>query len=271
MSSSTPGADRPLARRCVLIIRSREQAGALAAAVTALGGSTWEYAAVAILDPADWTSVDAAAARLEQFAWVAFTSANGVDRFLTRLRGQGVASGAPGGIRCATVGKATAAALTRWGLSAHLLPDTPDAESLATQLVTVAGGHGEGEPPQPVLVVRPEHPAYDVAGHLRRAGIPVTEAVAYRIGLGSGNLEELKQALATGQIHYAAITSPSGLDRLLAALGDSHWLAGVRLACMGPKTAAAVAAAGLPVATVAVEPTVAALAAAIAADAAPHL
>lgn len=256
---------RPLFGRQVLVTRTRTQASALVDEVRALGGSVFEYNAISVHDPADWTPVDELIERVDQFDWVVFTSQNGVTRFLGRLFDHhGWDARALGGARLAAVGPATAAELRRYGLTADLVPPEPQAAALPPALLPLL------QPGNHVLIVRAEAAAADLAAPLRQAGIGATECIAYRTGPGAGDVDDLQRALANGEIHYATFASSSAVTHLLEAAGGPGALAGVTIAVIGPQTAEAARAAGLPVHVVAAEPSVAALAQAIAAHATAH-
>lgn len=254
----------PLAGRRVLVTRSRSQAPELIRRIEALGGEVYAFEAAALAEPADWGPADAAIRQLGRFDWVAFTSANGVHRFLTRVeRVLGVKPAAAlGHARIAVVGPGTAAELVRHGLQADLMPSRYRGEELGEELARRAG------PGARVLVVRPEQPAVDLTGLLSARGCQAADCVVYRVTAGNGDPAALRAALAAGRIDYATFASGAAVERLLTAIGGPALLSGVKVAVIGPQTAAAARAAGLPVDIVAPEATMAALVEALAAHAA---
>src|SRR5574341_768619 len=83
----------------VLLVRPAGQADALAERLQAMGIDPVVVPAVAILPPASWDGADGALRALAQYAWVVFTSANGVRMFFERRQALQVAdplSPAPG-------------------------------------------------------------------------------------------------------------------------------------------------------------------------------
>src|SRR5262245_51735355 len=69
---------RPLFGKSVLVTRPRHQAGDMVQTLEDLGARTAVLPIVDIGPPSDWGPVDAAIARLSEYDWLAFTSANGV-------------------------------------------------------------------------------------------------------------------------------------------------------------------------------------------------
>ncbi|MGH9093464.1 MAG: uroporphyrinogen-III C-methyltransferase, partial [Acidimicrobiales bacterium] len=110
---------RPLAGWSVVVTRPREQAGPTAAALSVAGARVLEVPVVRTAGPADGgEGLRRAAASVGGYAWVAFTSANAVRRFVPLLRdGRDL-----GGVKLAAVGRATAAALADHNLVADLVP-----------------------------------------------------------------------------------------------------------------------------------------------------
>ncbi len=95
---------------------------------------------VEIREPADWTPVDRALANLAAYQWLVFTSVNGVDALIRRLRqtGRDLRAWAP--LRLAVIGPATADALRRYHLEPDSFRRTYDSESLAAALKERAAG-----------------------------------------------------------------------------------------------------------------------------------
>lgn len=259
----TGGAPGPLAWRRVLITRAAGEGRSLADAIRRLGGEPWEVPVIAIAGPPDPAQVAAAAARVPEYGWVVFTSRHGVERLVAALEAAGVGAQALRGCRLVAVGPATARALEGEGLAAVRVPESPDAAGVLRLLLQ------EVRPGDRVLVVRPLEAAMDLATPLRAAGAEVDEVVAYRTvpALPAG---ALAPALRERPVHYVTFTSGSTVRALLDAAGGPEALQGVRVACIGPRTAEAARRLGLTVHVVGPGNSVEALAEAIGADAARH-
>jgi uroporphyrinogen III methyltransferase / synthase len=73
----------PLAGQSIVVTRAREQAASLAAPLRQLGARVIELPAIEIRPASDYGPLDGALSRLDCYAWLIFTSANGVRCFLT--------------------------------------------------------------------------------------------------------------------------------------------------------------------------------------------
>ena len=76
---------RPLFGKRVLVTRPRDQAAELVDRLTALGAEAIEAPMIRIAPPEDPDPLLRAAASVDTFDWIVFTSANAVDAFMTAL------------------------------------------------------------------------------------------------------------------------------------------------------------------------------------------
>jgi uroporphyrinogen III methyltransferase/synthase len=119
---------RPLFGRRVVVTRAREQVSALRTRLEELGAEVIELPSIAI-EPVDFELPS-----LDRYAWLVFTSANGVDAFFDRgLAPAGLDARAFGGRRVAAIGPGTSEALARRGIHADLVPARFVAESLLAE------------------------------------------------------------------------------------------------------------------------------------------
>src|SRR5262245_32325136 len=131
---------RPLFGKRVLVTRPRRQSGDLVRRLEELGAVPFVLPAVEVREPADWAPVDRALARLAQYDWLVFTSANGVHAFVGRLRQTGRDLRALGPVRLAVIGPSTADALRGYHLEPDLVPEAFCSESLVAALRGRAAG-----------------------------------------------------------------------------------------------------------------------------------
>jgi uroporphyrinogen III methyltransferase/synthase len=116
---------RPLFGRRVVVTRAREQASELRTRLEQLGAEVIELPSIA-LEPVDF-SLPA----LDRYAWLVFTSANGVQAFFDRgLAPAGLDSRALAPVKVAAIGPGTADAIAARGVRADLVPERFVAESL---------------------------------------------------------------------------------------------------------------------------------------------
>jgi uroporphyrinogen III methyltransferase / synthase len=239
-------AGRPLAGRCVLITRAKSQAGALAERVEALGGRVWAFPVITVADPESWAPLDEAIRGIGMYQWLVITSPNGAEKFAGRLgavvpAGAGAQDPRLAHLKVVAVGPATARALAAHGIRTDLLP----AEARGAALPAAMAPHLA--PGARVLMARANLADPGPAEALRALGARVDDVVAYRTLAEGGDVEALQGALRRREIDYVTFTSSSTVGNLVERLGGAEWLAGVRVAVMGPETRKAAEAAGLTV------------------------
>ena len=221
---------RPLFGRRIVVTRAREQASNLVERLHDLGAETVELPAIELVPPADGgASLRAAAARVHEYDWVIFTSANAVTRFLSLLRD----ARALGRARVAAIGPGTAESLATANVVADLVPERFVAESLLEAFPPGAGR---------VLLPRAAVARDALPDGLRARGWHVDAVEAYRTVTVAPVPEAVAAARAAAAITF---TSSSTVTNYLEAAGRDAVPPVV--ACIGPVTAATARAAGLAV------------------------
>ncbi len=108
-------------RRGVVITRPEVQAESFAALLEERGARVVHFPGIRIAEPEDWSGLDEALDNLSAYAWIVFTSANGVRYFFDRLRERGGDVRDLRGIRIATIGPASAAAVEGRGIRVDIV------------------------------------------------------------------------------------------------------------------------------------------------------
>lgn len=260
--------DRPLAGRRIVVTRSREQASRLTQVMEDLGADVFRFPAIHIERPAPGSDeerrLDEAAARLGDFAWVAFTSVNGVDVFFDRLTARGRDARSLAGCRVAAIGPATAGRLRERGIRPDLVPEEFRGEALAAALKGEADAPSGAGPTASgkgsVLLVRSNLGRPVVVEELREAGFTVYEVHAYRLVPGRESparaflRRELVERLETGRIDALTFASSATVTNFMSAVGTG-WLDRTPVPpavfCIGPVTAGTARELGLEVTGVA--------------------
>jgi uroporphyrinogen III methyltransferase/synthase len=251
-----PSVAQPLAGRRVLITRPAGQAETMVDLVAEQGGIPIHVPVMRIEPPGSWDELDAAIRAADTFDWIVFSSANGVQSFLARLRALGRDGRSLGTVRLAAVGPATAAALTDAGYMCDLVPASFRAEGLVDEFA--------GMPPHcRFLLVRAARGRDLLRRELAVAGHDVAEAVAYQ-SIAVTNLDPVAESmLAEAAIDWVVMTSPALAESAITLFGDR--LQGWRIASISPLTSAALRSHGVVPAAEAGEASAAGLVAAMAA------
>ena len=199
----TPGwfQRRPLFGRRILITRPRHQAAVLENPLRELGAEVLVQPAIEITDPADWSVVDRTLHRLQEFDYLVFSSANGVQRLLNRLLALGYDTRVLGRLKLAAMGPGTAEALSSFHLRADLLPAHDyRAEGLLQTLRQTAVG-------QRFLLARASRGRELLAAGLLAAGAHVEQIVVYDSRDVLQADPSITEQLEKQQIDWVTVTS----------------------------------------------------------------
>ncbi|HEX6362278.1 MAG TPA: uroporphyrinogen-III synthase [Albitalea sp.] len=254
-SAPVPTREHPLAGRRIVLTRPADQAGDFEERVRALGGEPDVEPAIAIRPPDDTSELDAALARLDDFDWIVFTSANAVHALGDRACALGIGTDHFTTVRLAAVGPLTAAALAAMIRVPDAIARSANAKSLGEEVPVLPGAR--------VLMPRGDLADEALPAALRARGAEPHEVIAYRTVPGEG-IPRIIVGLRDGTIDALLFASGSAVRfvadawraaRAPADPGGHRALPAVF--CIGPSTARAASDAGFPpdgVAPVATQP-----------------
>ena len=233
---------QPLFGKRVLVTRPREahahgQVGSTATLLGEEGAQAVVVPTVHIHPPADPAPLARAVEELRAgaYAWVAFTSANGVERTWDAIVASDGDARVFGAARLAAIGPATARALERHGLRPDVTAKEFRGEGLAEAMIAVIGARGGR-----VLLARAAKARDVLPQALRAAGCTVDVVAAYETHPAPREaMDAIAVELEAGGIDAATFTSSSTVDHLCDALGPraAPLLGRTRIACIGPVTA----------------------------------
>lgn len=210
---------------------------------------------IEVVPPTDPGPLHAAIERLEEFDWVAFTSAHAVHALLDATGGEW-----PAGPRIAAVGTATAAALEELGRPADLLPPDERAQGLAAAMIE------DLEPGRRVLLPRAADGRPELGERLQEAGHSVTSVIAYAKRLPAGAPGLARELFGSAPVGWVAFASPSSCRNLAVLFGATEWprrRGELQAASIGPTTSTALRQLGVAPACEAARPDPEALADAV--------
>ena len=247
---------RPLFGRSVVVTRAREQASGLAQELVQLGADVIQCPTIEISPLPDYAELDAAIDRLSEYAWLIFTSVNGVRWFWKRLEAAGKDSRALGLCRVAAIGPATAEALEARGIRPDFIPERYVAEGVVEGLL--ARGKVDGVR---MLLPRAAKAREVLPDELRKAGARVDVISAYETIPAAARKDEVLERMQAGTLDCVTFGSSSTVENFLSLIPAETLRAHpeVRLAAIGPVTARTLEAHGLPCHIMAEEYTIPAL------------
>ena len=252
---------RPLFGKRIVLTRAREQAGEFARLLAAYGAEPIAAPTIKLVPPPSWEFVDQAIERLSGYSWLIFTSVNGIAPFMERLKKARRDVRALAHLQIGAIGPRTAEELTRYGLTADLIPPEFQAEGMVAALDQhdLAGTK--------ILIPRAELARELLPEQLRMKGAAVDVVPVYRTVLPETGLSRLKEQLQAGAVDVVTFTSSSTVSNFVELIGGieeaRRLVRKTTLACIGPITARTAEQHRLPVTIMPGENTVPALAQAI--------
>jgi len=237
----------PLFGKRVLVTRARESADEFAEKLWERGAEPLVAPAIAIGPPDDPAPARAVLERLNTYAWVAFTSQNGVDACFAGLAAANADARRFGATKVAAIGTKTAARLLERGIRADYVPEEFVAERIAVGLLE------RTRPGDRILIYGAQEMRPALARALREAGRPVDTIAAYQ----TTHVHDATLVAHAAAADVWTFTSGSTVASFVENVPHAAELARTKIvACIGPVTADAAREHGLPVHVVAGDATV---------------
>ena len=203
--------------RRIVVTRPAEQNQRLVELIRAEGGEAVVFPTIEIVGLGDSRAIEDAADRLETYDLAVFISPNAVDQAMSAIRAR---REWPRPLRAATIGRASADALRRHGVSNIVAPSERfDSEALLelAALADVAGWR--------IVIFRGEGGRELLGDTLRQHGAIVDYVECYRRQRPNVDSAPLAVALSRGEIDAVIATSSEGLRNfveLIGAAGEAH-------------------------------------------------
>lgn len=249
---------KPLYGLRIAVTRAESQSHELADPLQSAGAHVIICPLIHIAPLGSGAEVHHALQRLPDFDWIVFTSVNGVELFVRTLHDSKL-DAASINARVACVGPATAAAARHHGFEPNIVPAEYVGDAVPAALVEAHGGMRGKK----ILLPRAQQGGSALPDGLRKSGADVFDLPLYRTLMHGTGAELLRAALSAGEIDLLTFTSGSAIKYFVQAIGSADH---VRIAVIGPSTAAAARSHGLPVDIEANPHTVAGLVSAILED-----
>lgn len=232
---------RPLWGQTIVVTRAREQASSLVEQLQQRGARVIQCPTIQVRELDDYSLLDSALASLHDsprtaptFAWVVFTSVNGVEQCWKRIRALNFDARLFAGTGIVAIGPATVQALQRHGLHPDFVPSISISETVAAEMV--ATGVADSD----VLILRAHEGREILPEKLTAAGARVVVAPCYETVPDHAEAEMVREAMKAGEIDWITFTSSSTVRNLIEAIGletiQAH-RTDFRVACIGPVTA----------------------------------
>ncbi len=250
----------PLQGLRVLITRERQQAESLATALTQRGAYVVSCPTITYAPPDNWSEVDHALDKLEQYDMLLFTSATGVRFFMQRAQERATPKEMLQACTVIAIGPGTARQAATYGLVAESIPSRHDAEGLL-ELFKKKDLRSKR-----ILFPRAAAGRDILPQGLRNMGALIDIVVAYRTLMDTQSQSTLISHIEASSVDLLVFTSPSTAHNFVELIGKDRMVRYCKrlpVACIGNVTAAAARDLGFTVAIVPQEHTILSLVEAI--------
>ncbi|MBN2467283.1 MAG: uroporphyrinogen-III synthase [Deltaproteobacteria bacterium] len=231
-----------LKHKRILVTRPGEQAQEFVELLRAHGAEPILFPTIKIRPPRDWIKVDEALSKLRDYDTLIFTSVNGVNYFLQRLKDNGMNPNLLKNKRICAIGPKTAAQLATVCLSAPLIPEEYRAEAIVASL------EKEGICGRRFLLPRAEEARDVLPQAIRDKGGEITVAPVYRTTTAVGYVKHIQKLFHDRAINVISFTSSSTVKSFMELLSEDNvpdLIKGCVVACIGPVTADTAASFGI--------------------------
>jgi uroporphyrinogen III methyltransferase / synthase len=233
---------KPLFGKGVVITRPEKQADDLVKLLIKEGANPIGFPTIKIVPPPDWRDLDAAIKNLEEYEWLIFTSANGVSFFFERLYAKKKDIRDLKGVKICCIGPATAQQVENKGIRVDLVPAKFISEGILKSF-SVKNLKGKK-----ILIARAAKARDVLPEGLKKLGAEVDVATVYVTVASAKTKKDLDALFKENHVDVITFTSSSTVDNFVKIAGRKFsLLKGVKIACIGPVTAAAAKKAGLTV------------------------
>lgn len=251
-------AQKPLAGKRVLVTRAMDQSKELINKLHSAGAEVVHIPTIEIVDPDSWEACDNAISNLAAYDWLIFSSTNGVQFFLSRLKTTTGISGLKSK-KIAAVGRKTEQVLKAAGLQVDLVPEEYSAEGLVHEFKK------KDVTEKRFMIPQAQKSREILSKSLKALGANVDAVPVYNNKIPK--LDDLSQVKNGQHLDILTFTSPSTFRNFLKLLGVERvkeWIgSGSQVAAIGNVTRQAITDAGFTVDILAEQSTMASLVSAI--------
>ena len=223
---------KPLFGKNIVVTRDVCGNAAFAAKIICRGGEPIEFPTMRIKPLTGKNEFLRALARISEFDWVIFTSANGVSIFFDALQGLSKDARVFGSARIAAIGSETAVKLSEFGIKADFVPTVFTGEQLGKQLMCFTNLRDKK-----ILLLRSQVASMELIELLEQAGADVLNVATYTAISHKSESNWLIEKIGRGEIDWLTFASPSSARMFFEQVPIGVVNSGnVKVASIGPTT-----------------------------------
>lgn len=199
---------RLLKGKKILLTRSREQGEEMCKKLERLGAEVVEFPTIRIVPPKNYSQLDKAIAKIEDYNWIIFTSQNAIDFFFNRFKMKNKTFKTLKKRKIGVIGPATGKKVKNYGLKVGLLPKRYTTEGIVEEFQTMMPERDKFSRLN-ILLPRADIATPLLPERLSKLGAKVTQVVAYRTVKEKKCSPKVKKMLKNGKIDFVTFTSSS--------------------------------------------------------------
>ncbi len=223
---------KPLFGKNIVITRDIAGNADFAAMVIDRGGNPVEFPAIKIKPLTHKNEFVRTLAKITEYHWLIFTSANGVSIFFDAIKSLNKDARVFGSAKIAAIGERTADRLSEFGIKADFVPAVFTSKELGLQLIAHTNLQGKK-----VLLLRSDLASDELVGILQKAKAEVKNVALYTITQEKGESNRLAEEISAGRIDWFTFASPSSANSFFKQVPvDLINSAKVKIASIGPVT-----------------------------------
>ncbi len=260
-------ANKPLFSRSIVVTRDADSNADFAAKIITKGGNPIEFPTIKIKPLTQTNKFLQTLAKLAEYDWLIFTSANGVTVLFDALQKLDKDARVFASAKIAAIGSETAAKLSEFGIKADFVPNVFTSKELGKQLISFTNLQNKKVLLLRSQLARQTHgglASNELGELLDSAGAEVDDVPVYTAVTIKNKCSWLIEKIERGEIDWLTFASPSSakgfFEQIPAELVNSS---NTRIASIGPVTSEQLKTLGLKVDVQAVEHTIDGLLAAI--------
>ena len=221
-----------------MVTRQDTPESSLSALLQSKGAAVVAAAMTKIVPPESWQSFDKAVKNSLKIDWVVFTSSNGVSFCVSRLKDLQID---PkfffSKIKIACVGQSTSSTLSRYGISADLIPEHFQSEGLIDSFRQYDLKNKR------CWLIQAESPRKKLSLAMKNKGVKIISTPVYRTVPSGKDTSFLFEELDKAKLDWIIFASPSAVLNFHQVLPDGFWedlAVKPEIACIGETTESSV-------------------------------
>ncbi|MGD2094224.1 MAG: uroporphyrinogen-III C-methyltransferase [Phycisphaerales bacterium] len=223
---------KPLFGKNIVITRDIAGNADFAAMIIDRGGNPVEFPAIKIKPLTHKNEFVRALAKITEYHWLVFTSANGVSIFFDAIKSLNKDARVFASAKIAAIGQRTADKLSEFGIKADFVPSVFTSKELGLQLIAHTNLQDKK-----VLLLRSDLASDELIEILGKAEAHVSDVPVYTIVNEKGDSDRLTEEIKSSRIDWLTFASPSSansfVEQIPLKLINSNRL---RVASIGPVT-----------------------------------